>query len=78
MALQWKHVHLDRAEVHFCESLATQQDGSLKRKSTKTGKARVFHLSPTLIEMLTARYQAQGSLRYGGLRQPSSTLSPVL
>ena len=61
LALQWKHVHLDRAEVHFTESLALQQDGSLKRKSTKTGKSRVLHLSPSLLQMLTARYQAQGS-----------------
>jgi len=61
LALQWKHVHLDRAEVHFTESLALQQDGSLKRKSTKTGKSRVLHLSPTLLQMLTARYQRHGS-----------------
>lgn len=55
IALRWKHVHLRRREIHFCISLAENEDGSLREKGTKTGKPRVFPLNSELLAMLQER-----------------------
>lgn len=51
IALQWQHVSPDCTQITFCESVSTQ----LRiRKTTKTGKVRMFPCSQQLQALLTA------------------------
>ncbi len=55
LGLQWKHIDFDRKAIYLVESLASDKDGSLIRKSTKTGKGRVFNMTDPIEVMLRAR-----------------------
>ncbi len=60
LGLQWKHIDFDRKAIYLIESLATGRDGSLIRKSTKTGKGRVFNMTDALESMLRERAELLG------------------
>ncbi|NJM00519.1 MAG: site-specific integrase [Synechococcaceae cyanobacterium SM2_3_2] len=60
LGLQWKHIDFERKSIYLVESLATQRDGSLIRKSTKTGKGRVFNMTVAIEAMLRERVELLG------------------
>jgi integrase len=71
LGLQWKHVDFDRKAIYLVESLASSKDGSLIRKSTKTGKGRVFNMTDPIEVMLRERVELLG-------RDPEGLVFPAV
>ncbi|UKO99384.1 site-specific integrase [Nostoc sp. UHCC 0870] len=57
IGLQWKHVDLEKGELHIYESLGRSKGSSSvrERKTTKTGKYRIVPINDTVLRMLQER-----------------------
>lgn len=61
IALQWKHIKVDRSEISFEEAIVITQGGAIRKQGTKQGDWRTFPCNPQLQELLTSLKQGNTS-----------------
>ena len=76
LALRWRHLDLDQAQLAVAESLE-QTSAGLRFKETKSGRARTVALSSTVVAELRAHRarQAQELLRLGIRLMPDTLVA---